>query len=480
MAQAAAAPIAKGIGTAAAGSLLPGGKTGSQPTMPSDVQGLRGDLVNFLRNNGQTPNSGGAAPPGSVNQQGGFTPQGPPPSLSNYTAGRNGFNMAQGVSQYANAMQQYRQAGAAPQANPDFSKIFAQPSAPMTAGQSTGVTLGAMPGQVNTQIGAVAPVNGAMGTTMDQATWSALSRDPMFAQLMGRTQQGINAGQAGSTVGMVQSVDQLSAGPESYFAQRVLDPYKQMFGQNRAEALAAAKEASGNLTGSGFSNALGTTVNRSLGEENAALSGVLTDLSKFEVDRQQQVAEREQGRLNTNAGYTTNANIAGAGEISKLMSILSGESIADADNRNRVNMFNTGETNKGTMDFAQRSDNVAMDNARRATELAIQQGRITSEEANNYFNQQVQMIQRQGELDQNNNQFNTAQGNTVGMFNGQQANNTAQSNASNFLQLLSGMAQQGVGPNQTTYTPGMRDAFAQFAPFLMGMFGNQQGAKSNG
>lgn len=66
--------------------------------------------------------------------------------------------------------------------------------------------------------------------------------------------------------------------PNSLAFQNIRGGYDQMFNQNRAEALAQAKEASGNLTGSGYANALGTTVNRSLGEQNATLAQILTNL----------------------------------------------------------------------------------------------------------------------------------------------------------------------------------------------------------
>jgi len=48
-----------------------------------------------------------------------------------------------------------------------------------------------------------------------------------------------------------------------------------MFAENRNQALAQAKEQSGNLTGSGFANALGTTTNRSLVEEDMLLAQML-------------------------------------------------------------------------------------------------------------------------------------------------------------------------------------------------------------
>lgn len=69
--------------------------------------------------------------------------------------------------------------------------------------------------------------------------------------------------------------------------------YGPMFAQHRAEALAAAKESAGNLTGSGFANVLGAAAGRSAYDENAFLANL-----------QQQSADRFLRLLQLPAAYT--------------------------------------------------------------------------------------------------------------------------------------------------------------------------------
>lgn len=84
-----------------------------------------------------------------------------------------------------------------------------------------------------------------------------------------------------------QSVDQLG-GENSAFFKNMMQQLAPAFNQRRAEGLAAAKEASGNLTGSGYANALGSSINRSLGEEQATLADYATRGLQTEVQRQLQ------------------------------------------------------------------------------------------------------------------------------------------------------------------------------------------------
>lgn len=84
-----------------------------------------------------------------------------------------------------------------------------------------------------------------------------------------------------------QSVDQLG-GANSAFFQNMMQQLAPAFNQRREEGLAAAKEASGNLTGSGYANALGSSINRSLGEEQATLANYAAQGLQTEVQRQLQ------------------------------------------------------------------------------------------------------------------------------------------------------------------------------------------------
>ncbi len=62
-------------------------------------------------------------------------------------------------------------------------------------------------------------------------------------------------------------------------------PFQKMFGQTRAEALATAKEQSGNLTGSGFANVMGVAAGRSAAEENAFLANLISQNQQANAQR---------------------------------------------------------------------------------------------------------------------------------------------------------------------------------------------------
>jgi hypothetical protein len=64
-----------------------------------------------------------------------------------------------------------------------------------------------------------------------------------------------------------------------------ITPYQKMFEQQNAFNLAQAKEASGNLTGSGFANTLGKTVGRSNVEQGAFLANLLEESKQANASR---------------------------------------------------------------------------------------------------------------------------------------------------------------------------------------------------
>jgi hypothetical protein len=88
-----------------------------------------------------------------------------------------------------------------------------------------------------------------------------------------------------------QSVDELG-GANSEFFKNVMGQLAPAFAQERAEGLAAAKESAGTLTGSGFANRLGASINRSLGSEQATLANYAAQGLQTEVQRQQAEANR--------------------------------------------------------------------------------------------------------------------------------------------------------------------------------------------
>ena len=80
------------------------------------------------------------------------------------------------------------------------------------------------------------------------------------------------------------------------FVQTIIEPFRQLFSQNRERGLAQAKESAGNLTGSGFANILGGEVNRSLSQENALISSIINRFaessSRIATGAQQSDAQR--------------------------------------------------------------------------------------------------------------------------------------------------------------------------------------------
>lgn len=88
-----------------------------------------------------------------------------------------------------------------------------------------------------------------------------------------------------------QSVDQLG-GANSAFFQSMIGQLSPAFEQQRALAVAAAREGAGNLTGSGFANALGNNLGRTMGEQQARLADYATQGLGMETQRQQSDAAR--------------------------------------------------------------------------------------------------------------------------------------------------------------------------------------------
>lgn len=106
--------------------------------------------------------------------------------------------------------------------------------------------------------------------------------DPAFIDALQQARTQYDAPQS-------QSIDQLG-GANSAFFQNMMSQLQPAFAQSRAENLAAAKEQSGNLTGSGYANALGAASNRSLGAEQAMLADYASRGVQSEMARQLQQA----------------------------------------------------------------------------------------------------------------------------------------------------------------------------------------------
>lgn len=88
-------------------------------------------------------------------------------------------------------------------------------------------------------------------------------------------------------VAPTQSIDELG-GADSPFYQHMLAILQPSFDQERKLTGASAAESAGTLTGSGFANKLGTSLGRSLSDEQRTLAGFATHGLDLEAARQAQ------------------------------------------------------------------------------------------------------------------------------------------------------------------------------------------------
>lgn len=552
-----------GLGTSALGAgvtyglgQIPGlgGQTVQGPQMPSDIVGLRGDVISWLRGQGQTPNAGGMQPYGSVNQQGGFGGMGQGPIYSGgqgaptYTASGAmtgpissgplpvnrqydtevtqpgsapgglvsnrplGVNPGNNGTVYAGpglppGMTGVNPASGGTAPGSPYGQIFSNYVGAFTPATTQAAQVGAPPQVQATNIGAPGQANFQSGAA-GPAVGAGQYLDPRFSEIFNMI-PGLGAGMApmtasaaavrpvsdvASVANMVQNLSQIVNSPAAsgYFKDEVLSPYRALFGQQQADALAAAKEASGNLTGSGYANALGGALERLVPQQNVQLSDILTNLAGTELGRQQSIAQREQeknfqnqntdlaraledARLQTqasitNAGEGNRFNISRLGTQSDLLgqfaNIFGNQAGAQALAQNNINMFNTDQANQAGVQQA-------ISNANQITQTAIAQGQITAREREQYFNAVLNQELNNAQFQQSANQFNAGAYNTTGMFNNQQQQNVNNLNAGQYLNLLLPMLTGGVGQGQQYYQPGVADSFAQMLPYFMQMFGSQ-------
>ena len=169
------------------------------------------------------------------------------------------------------------------------------------------------------------------GTTKQHDTTPASTqrlRDPLIDWLMGGASefgtQGNGTGSAFDRINArtvaapervsvgagptTQGINELAGGDSPFFLN-MLSRMRPVFDQQRQTALAAAREGSGTLTGSGYANRLGTTINRSLADEEGILSQFGLRGAELEASRQQADAARESTRLQTQAGLDQQRNM---------------------------------------------------------------------------------------------------------------------------------------------------------------------------
>ena len=299
---------------------------------------------------------------------------------------------------------------------------------------------------------------------------------------------------AGLTEGQ-QSVSDLATGG---FMDKLLAQYSPYFEQQRQKALAGAKEASGNLTGSGFANALGNSTAQTLAQQQAQLG----DLAQFgigqEVSRQGNLAGLQNQRNLADASNSLQASIATAGNNlqgaasagqysnaaqEQMIQALEASGQIDLANLVREQGRLTGNAQMGN-DVALQNRGISSNEAQAAGQLGLnrdttlaglmqndaqaqagrdQQTNLANSGAQNQrdellaqLKQQLGLSNRQlssqeeqflSQLLQNNNQFNASQTNTVG-------NN----NANRIASLLGGLTTAGVGVPNQTQSPGFLDS----------------------
>lgn len=345
-------------------------------------------------------------------------------NLNHSTGGQGVMNNPQ--IQYAQYVAGLNQANPSGAATPDFmdslNGIFAQnPAGPPP------VSIAGLPG-LDTQ-----------NANAFTSAGTQIANDPRFDSILQQIMGGQGPSAEGSAVsreGVQSDAINRLLDPNSEFYRQITGTYNSAFDQQRATALAQAKEGAGNLTGSGMANTLGTTVNRGLADQQKAVTDALMSALGLETGRQVNMAGlANQGNIAT-AGNQTQASIANAGNANQaqntIMSLLSNQGIQGAQLGQQNQQFNAGQNQQNSQYNAGQ----------------------TNTANTNYFNAGVNRNQSQAEMDQQRNlaQFTAATG-----LSGQ--------NAQSFMQLLSGLTNTGVGPNQMTQSGGP-EQLLQLLPML--------------
>lgn len=250
--------------------------------------------------------------------------------------------------------------------------------------------------------------------------------------------------------GDTQSVDQLG-GANSAFFQNMVAQLQPAFAQQRSEALAAAKESAGNLTGSGFANSLGTAVNRSLGDEQARLA-----------DYALRGLQLETGRQAGDAARRTQEGIAQGG-----LDLAVGQSNQGADVQFLDQLLRRGSTAAGLQqagELANINRGLAIDQSNQArdqrlAELGVDVGKFNTstamqqEQFMNELNTAIRTGNRDAVMNVLNKQAELDSSRNSQIYGTQ--SELANQNAQRFLQLLSGMTTTGVGPGEVVKSGGV-------------------------
>lgn len=282
-----------------------------------------------------------------------------------------------------------------------------------------------------------------------------LSQIPMVGQMLGgpggiggvnRTNvRDVNAPTALGAMGTA-SVDSLG-GANSAFFRNMQNQLSPAFTQQRNEAIAAARQAAGNLTGSGYANTVGTALNRSLGDEQARLADYAVHGIDTEVGRQTALAGINSQRDISNQGMAMNASLANQGADQNFLNFLLGR----GQLTNQAGMSNQDAITRTLLANSQNSLNAGMANQN----TAFNTGKANMDMAGQYG-------LAQGGMDQQRNLAQYSSG--VDMQN---------QNAQRFLQMLMGMSTAGIGQGQVVQKGGIGSV-------LGGILGTGLGAMTGG
>lgn len=111
---------------------------------------------------------------------------------------------------------------------------------------------------------------------------------PLRQGIASQLQQGLNGNAlAQAYQGVLGQGGPPPAQDTRFFYDNILKPYTDLFAAQRSEGLAQAKEAAGNLTGSGYNNILGQSAAGSIANEQALTAQTLMGLRQQEIQRQQ-------------------------------------------------------------------------------------------------------------------------------------------------------------------------------------------------
>lgn len=245
------------------------------------------------------------------------------------------------------------------------------------------------------------------------------------------------------------SVDKLG-GANSAFFQNMMGQLQPAFSQARSEGLSAAKESAGSLTGSGFANRLGSSVNRSLGSEQATLANYATQGIGMEMGRQQSDA----GRQLQAAGMNQSTGLQ-AGMANQSAGLQAG--IANQNTGMQAQIANQG------------ADQNFMNSLLTRNSQGLQAQQMGSQASQFNSAQDAQKGQLQAQLD--------AQRNAMG-YQGQLGVN--QQNANNFMQLLGQQSTVGAGPTTVQQSGGFGGFMGGLGGTLLGSMAGPAGAAIGG